>query len=92
MALVGACLPAYAPATRLGTHHAAVTRQSPDSMCLGCHEPEALAAERLADVPAPEREAEMERMMSGGGALVAQWMIEDRRSCLTCHVPRRPIR
>lgn len=35
--VVGACLPAFAPAIRAARHHVALTPEAADTTCLACH-------------------------------------------------------
>lgn len=87
------CLTTLAPNLGGDSHHAGLTRSSTADTCLACHEPEQEAMTRLRDLPPPARAAEMNEMMSeGGAALVAQWMIEDPRPCVQCHEPSRALR
>jgi hypothetical protein len=89
LAVSTACLATFGPDIRSAAHHASVTAQTDDAVCLGCHEPEQRARTRLASMTRPQRERAMHRMMHGGGApLVAQWMIDDARTCVTCHAVR----
>lgn len=89
LAMLGACLPALAPGIRASEHHGGLTTQTEDHTCMGCHEAEQQVLEQLASMPASKRDAAMEHRMQGGGAsLVAQWMLDDARSCAGCHEPR----
>lgn len=86
--LLGACLPGLAPGIRMVDHHAGLTTTT-NATCMGCHESEQAVATAMAAMSAREREQMMARRMGGGGAsLVAQWMLDDPRSCATCHTPR----
>ena len=88
--LLGACLPAFAPGIRPVAHHAGMTASSSNDVCMGCHESEQAALEAFASMAPSEREHAMHERMAGGGAsLVAQWMLDDPRSCASCHQPRR---
>jgi hypothetical protein len=91
--MAGACLPTLAPGIRPVQHHIGMTTQTDNDTCMGCHEAEQRVIEQLASMPAAEREAAMRHRMQGGGAsLVAQWMLDDPRSCAACHQPRGGIR
>lgn len=93
LATAGACLPALAPGIRPVQHHGGLTGQSDDDTCMACHEAEQQVLEGLAAMSERKREAEMRHRMQGGGAsLVAQWMIDDERSCAACHTPQRGLR
>jgi hypothetical protein len=89
---LGGCLTAMTPRMHAGPHHGAISSRTPDMMCLGCHEAELDAKQRLDAMPAPARAHAMHHMeMQGGASLVAQWMIDDPRGCLGCHdAPWRP--
>ncbi len=83
------CLTSLAPNIRARDHHQGISATDPDADCLVCHEPEMAAQARLMKMAQTERDAAMDRMMGGGGAtLVAQWMIDEPRGCLQCHVMR----
>jgi hypothetical protein len=87
--LLGACLTGLAPGIRTVEHHQGLTAQTANATCMGCHESEQDVAAAMAAMSAPEREQVMAQRMGGGGAsLVAQWMLDDPRSCATCHTPR----
>ncbi len=87
--LASGCLTALGPNIRARNHHQDVRASDDDGECLTCHEPELSAQARLMKMGHVERDAAMDRMMGGGGAsLVAQWMIDDSRSCQQCHVLR----
>lgn len=89
LAMAGACLPTLAPGIRSVEHHAGLTGQSGNDTCMACHEAEQQVLEGLAAMSEGKREVEMRHRMEGGGAsLVAQWMIDDERSCAGCHTPR----
>lgn len=89
LGLAAGCLTTLGPDIRATGEHQQLTRRDPDELCLGCHEPERSAQRRLAAMDPAARQQQLERMMRGGGSpLVAQWMIDDRRSCQTCHVLR----
>ncbi len=86
--LLGACLTAYSPRIRAVEHHAGITTVTPNATCMGCHESEQDVMVQMAQMSTAQREHEMALRMGGGGAsLVAQWMLEDDRSCATCHKP-----
>ena len=90
LGLLGACLPAFAPGIRPVDHHAGMTARSPDAVCMGCHESEQAVVDAFSSMSPREREHAMHERMEGEGAsLVAQWMIDDPRSCATCHPPGR---
>jgi cytochrome c551/c552 len=77
-ALLGACLPAFAPAIRAAKHHRGVSPSASDTSCLGCHP--------------TQREAEAHAIAHGAAPIVATWMINDRRGCVGCHDVREPRR
>lgn len=86
--LVGACLTAYSPRIRAVDHHAGITAATPNATCMACHDAEVDVMAEMARMSEAQREHEMAMRMGGGGAsLVAQWMVEDERSCATCHKP-----
>jgi len=76
-AFVLGCLPSFAPNLRAKGVHAGLDAGSGNDSCMGCHisEGEALAQKLEGPAAAP---------------LVADWMLEDRRSCAQCHVLRAP--
>lgn len=78
VALLGACLPAFAPGIRAAKHHRGVGASAPDASCLGCHP--------------TQRESEASGFTHGDAPIVATWMIEDRRGCVGCHRVREPRR
>ncbi|MBK8235785.1 MAG: hypothetical protein IPK74_09535 [Deltaproteobacteria bacterium] len=80
LAIVGACLPAFAPRLRAREHHAGVSPRATDETCMACHPSE---YELRAD---PGLRA---RAMA---PIVAAWMITDRRGCVGCHIVREPRR
>ncbi len=85
----GACLTAYAPGIRPVSVHAGLTATTPNATCMGCHEAEQEVLAALQAVPEAQRAQTMRERMEGAGAsLVAQWMIDDPRSCAQCHRPR----
>ena len=87
--LLGACLPAFAPGIRTVDHHIGMTASSPNDVCMGCHESEQAVLEVFTAMAPAEREHAMHERMEGGGAsLVAQWMIDDPRTCASCHEPK----
>lgn len=89
LGLLGACLPTLAPAIRPVEHHAGLTRDTGNAVCMDCHEGEAeVLAELQSMKPAAREHAMHQRMAGGGPSLVAQWMIDEPRSCATCHPPR----
>jgi hypothetical protein len=64
------CLAAFAPTVVARREHAGVRPTSPSTTCMTCHV------------------AERDATAAGGHAktpVVAMWMIEDRRGCLSCH-------
>ncbi|MGH1347492.1 MAG: hypothetical protein ACRBN8_38390 [Nannocystales bacterium] len=92
-ATLGACLPALAPGIRPVQHHAGLTETAGDDTCMSCHEAEQRVLDGLAAMSPRRREASIHQRMQGGGAsLVAQWMLDDERTCVGCHVPRRGLR
>ncbi len=87
--LLGACLTGLAPGIRTVEHHEGLSKATPNTICMGCHESEQEVAQAMASMAPHEREhAAAERMEGGGASLVAQWMLDDPRSCATCHTPR----
>lgn len=83
------CLTTLAPNIRARDHHRDVRPTDDDDECLTCHEAELAAQKRLMAMSAADREEHMQWMSrEGGAALVAQWMIDDSRGCLGCHVLR----
>lgn len=77
-ALLGACLPAFAPGIRATKHHRGVRASAPDASCLGCHPTQV--------------ESEAPEFAHGDAPIVATWMIADRRGCVGCHHVREPRR
>lgn len=87
--LLGACLTTLAPGIRATDHHVGMTTATSNETCMGCHESEQDVASAMASMTAFEREGAMAMRMQGEGAsLVAQWMLDDPRSCASCHTPR----
>ncbi|MEM9454302.1 MAG: hypothetical protein AAGF11_08995 [Myxococcota bacterium] len=83
------CLTSLAPNIRAREHHRDVRLTDGDDDCLTCHEAELAAQKRLMAMTPARREEHMQWMSrEGGAALVAQWMIDDPRGCLGCHVLR----
>lgn len=86
---LGACLTGLAPGIRVVDHHADLSSATPNAICMGCHEAEREVVAMMASMTPVARERAMHARMQGQGAsLVAQWMIDDPRSCATCHRPR----
>lgn len=89
LGLLGACLTAFAPGIRPVSVHAGMTASTPNDTCMGCHEAERDVLAALQAAPADERARQMRAHMEGQGAsLVAQWMLDDPRTCAGCHEPR----
>jgi hypothetical protein len=92
-ATLGACLSGLAPTIGPDPHHLGMRTQTNNDTCMGCHEAEQAVLDQLAVMPAAQREVAMGRRMAGGGAsLVAQWMLDDERSCAACHLSPRGAR
>jgi hypothetical protein len=76
LALAGSlgCLPVFGPDLRPRGHHAGLESGTPRDGCMGCHvdEHQAIASGVDEDHPAP-------------APIVADWMLEDPRECVTCH-------
>lgn len=88
LGFLGACLPAFAPGIRVVDHHAGMTASTANDTCMGCHEAEQEVLASMQAMASGEREQAMHARMTGGGAsLVAQWMLDDPRSCASCHKP-----
>lgn len=75
------CLRAFGPDLRRKGPHASVRSTSDAAVCMSCHESEADALARMRTQPKAEP-------MSAGPPLVADWMITEERTCVTCHVVR----
>ncbi len=83
-ALLGACLPAFAPGIRAAKHHRGVSPAAADTSCLGCHPTQVEAeAHGVAHGAAP---------IAATAPIVATWMVNDRRGCVGCHDVREPRR
>jgi len=66
-----------------------MTAASKNADCMGCHESERAVLASLQTMSAEAREhATASRMEGGGASLVAQWMLDDPRSCASCHRPK----
>lgn len=74
-ALLGACLPAFAPPVRVAGPHRDVSPAAADTSCLTCHPTQVEAATHGA----------MSGVVHGGAPIVATWMVNDRRGCIGCH-------
>jgi hypothetical protein len=70
MLALGSCLSAFAPTVVVRREHAGVRPTSPSHECMACHVGEHEVLPAGAHASAP---------------VVADWMIEDRRGCLSCH-------
>lgn len=75
------CLRAFGPDLLAKGPHAVVRPSSDPETCMGCHESEADAIARMRAHPDSEP-------MSAGAPLVADWMVTEARTCVTCHVVR----
>ncbi len=92
-ATLGACLSGLAPTIGPEPQHLGMSTQTDNDTCMGCHEAEQAVLDQLAAMSATQREVAMGRRMEGGGAsLVAQWMLDDERSCVACHLSSRGVR
>ncbi|HWB75430.1 MAG TPA: hypothetical protein VG755_10745 [Nannocystaceae bacterium] len=72
--LLSACLSAFAPPLFARREHASMRKTSPSSECLSCH-PVETEAHEVGSHAVAKHEA----------PIVARWMIEAQRGCLTCH-------
>jgi hypothetical protein len=79
--VLGACLPAFAPAIRAQQHHRDLSPASADPTCMACHP------------SADELHGHMKgQLRHGGPPVVPTWMIYDERGCVGCHDVREPRR
>ncbi len=89
LGFLGACLPVLAPGIRVVDHHEGLTARTTNDTCMGCHEAEQEVLESMqAMAPGAREKAVHARMEGEGASLVAQWMLDDPRSCASCHTPR----
>lgn len=71
------CLPAFAPNLRIRGPHAGLHAASPNEQCMGCHVSEREALQLGPDTPM-------------AAPIVADWMLEDARTCGHCHRVHEP--
>lgn len=90
MVLAIGCITALAPDIRREAHHGGMTRRSNGGACLKCHEVESAMAARMKKMTATEMAASMRPDGVIRPPLVGDWMVEDRRGCVGCHVVKEP--
>ena len=84
LSICDACLSAYAPAIIARGHHANMSTSAVTDDCMGCHPSESGALRSLDDLGYDQHRARLDEL-SEGPPLVADWMMNDDLTCLSCH-------